>query len=823
MAAADILSRIQILLDADTASFETNLREAGNTADSNFTKIRDKANQMGAGIAAGALAGVTGLLALTHETIEAASEIQKVAELANISTEQLQYYAAGAKQLGIEQDALGDIFKDVNEKIGEFVATEGGGLADFFDNIAPRVGVTADQFARLSGPDALLLYVDSLEKAGLSQQQMTYYLESFASDATNLLPLLKNGGEGFKAYGDAAKATGAIIGNDVIASTNELYAAQTLLDNQIKGLKNEIVAATIPTMVQFANAFSDTSESGVQFVAVGEVISSGIKHIAATAIGATTVVQALGKTIGAFAAASSNMFKDMSWKDMLLGSPLRIFKQADIKNSEESIKILETGFQDVGQLIDDAANRLNNLTDNTGTSDLIKKLAAVHEEIKGYGLTGNIGAKAAEDAAKQKAAADKQQENAAKQLDSAYESQASSLKRQIELYGQTSQAAQTRYDLENGALAKLDPKRKAHLQSLSDELAGKDFKKISDDLEREITLLGIKDDLSKHMYQVEQTKYTEFAPQQKALLLEQEKELKISQDYFAVLDGIQNSEEKRFDTLADQLGKVQNAFNAGKATAEEYASNVQSLLDNQSVLPDFTSGINTQEGIDSATYALENKYALEYAIREKAFAEGHIQEQQYRDGLFALDADYLLRKGQIEIQAEDVKANQQKMYQQTALSFYEKGLDTMAKGNDKYAKIAQKIQKGMALYQIAKDTYAAAIASYKALAGIPYIGPALGFAAAAAAVAFGLAQAKAVMSDAPAGAAGSGGSTPSAASTVTPVAEQPRGNSDAISQSTTITIPADTLFTGRQMVDLINEAVSDGKRINASALSFSYG
>jgi len=61
-------------------------------------------------------------------------------------------------------------------------------MADFFETVAPLVGVTADNFKDLSGPQALQLYVDSLEKANLSQSQMTFFMEAIASDATALLP-----------------------------------------------------------------------------------------------------------------------------------------------------------------------------------------------------------------------------------------------------------------------------------------------------------------------------------------------------------------------------------------------------------------------------------------------------------------------------------------------------------------------------------------------------------------------------------------------------------------------------------------------------------
>ena len=59
------------------------------------------------------------------------------------------------------------------------------------------------------------------------------------------------------------------------------------------------------------------------------------------------------------------------------------------------------------------------------------------------------------------------------------------------------------------------------------------------------------------------------------------------------------------------------------------------------------------------------------------------------------------------------------------------------------------IAKGMALYDVGIKTYQAAMASYNALAGIPYVGPALGAAAALAALAFGAEQAAGITAKQP--------------------------------------------------------------------------
>ncbi|MFH7417007.1 hypothetical protein, partial [Pseudomonas syringae group genomosp. 7] len=72
-------------------------------------------------------------------------------------------------------------------------------------------GVTAGQFANLSGPQAFQLYYTSLEKAGLNQQQITTYMEAMADETTALIPLLRNNGKGFKEWGDQVDRAGSVI------------------------------------------------------------------------------------------------------------------------------------------------------------------------------------------------------------------------------------------------------------------------------------------------------------------------------------------------------------------------------------------------------------------------------------------------------------------------------------------------------------------------------------------------------------------------------------------------------------------------------------
>jgi len=143
--------------------------------------------------------------------------------------------------------------------------------------------------------------------------------------------------------------------------------------------------------------------------------------------------------------------------------------------------------------------------------------------------------------------------------------------------------------------------------------------------------------------------------------------------------------------------------------------------------------------------------------------------------------------------------------------FFLGGLDQMAAGHGKAAKAAQGIQKAQAAYNIGVKTYEAATGAYAALAGIPIIGPALGVAAAAAAIAFGGSMLSGVMSGGGKPSAPSAPSIPtgSGAAGVQPISQQ---QPERV-QQTILQIPENGLMTGRTIADLLDAALGDGKQL----------
>jgi hypothetical protein len=269
---------------------------------------------------------------------DAAQELKTFAAISNATTQKFQAMSAAAQSVDINPDKLADQLKDFNEKLGEFITIGSGGAVDFFEQIAIQTEGSAEgarklalEMQNLSGPQALQLYVDKLEEAGVSQQQMSFYLESMASDTTNLIPLLKNGGEGFKFWADAAERYGLIMDESAIQKASEFKVQLKLLDMQVQGAKNQFIQGLMPALVSVGDAMSDATTETDLMSDAGETLGGVFKGVAATGMGVYAVIKLLSNAIAGLSFDALNAKKNVdlaaeggTWADKLPG--LRLAK-----------------------------------------------------------------------------------------------------------------------------------------------------------------------------------------------------------------------------------------------------------------------------------------------------------------------------------------------------------------------------------------------------------------------------------------------------------------------------------------------------------------
>ncbi|QGT82921.1 phage tail tape measure protein [Pseudomonas coronafaciens] len=483
------LGTLTLDLVARIGSFTGPLDRASQEAKKRNAEIAKSFESLakGVGVAiAGVPAALTGLVAYTASS---AKEISNLAALAGLGTTEFQKYAAGAKTVGVEQDKLADIFKDTNDKLGDFFNTGGGELKDFFEVIAPKVGVTAESFKKLNSAEALQLYVSSLEKANVSQAEMTFYMEGIADEASALVPLLRNGGKQFKDLGEAAESAGAILSVQTIAISKEFSSELAGLIQNLQGAKNKIADDFMPVVQQMTKDLNESVKAGGGVTKVvgeiGESLVTATAFVVSAGDGIVRVFKIVSDTlIGMFSTAVGYIQKldssgQAAFSQLSFGDVSKEFA-ANAREMEEAAKI---SFGVAAQ----AASGLKETIEAPMAGEAIKKYIAdardaAAEYQRLFGGTGfsdqggkgsGVDSKALE-AAKQAA---KDAASAAKKLSDTVKGSETDLQRQIALINTSTDAQKNatevdkiRFEVASGKLVGINAVQQKRLEGLASEL-----------------------------------------------------------------------------------------------------------------------------------------------------------------------------------------------------------------------------------------------------------------------------------------------------------------------------------------------------------------
>ncbi|MEE3636617.1 phage tail tape measure protein [Pseudomonas sp. AL 58] len=480
--ASKSLGTLTLDLIAKIGGFTGPLDQASRESQKRMAEIKKSAENLGKGIGT-AFAAVPAIVAgLVTSSAMAAKEITNLSNLAGLTTTEFQRYAAGAASVGVEQDKLSDIFKDTNDKIGDFLATGGGELKNFFETVAPKVGVTAEQFRNLNSADALQLYVTSLQKANVSQAQMTFFMEAIADEATALVPLLMNGGKGFRDLGDAAQAAGMIMDDQTIASAKQFNTELTVLGQYASSATTALAAEFMPVLAQLGKDLVDTTRDAgglqsrvreladdlVQIIAVsastGDGIARAFKITAAALVGTFATAMGYLQKVGAGA---NQILNFISWGDT--AAEFRATAESFANDAQINLGVARLAMADLKGEFERplAGDAFRDYVANA------RKAAAELPKIlppggQGAGFVGQTDS----DKAAQKAA-----EASAKKLNQSFETAEENLNRQIALINTSTDArknatevAKLQFEIESGKLVGINAQQQERLNGLALEL-----------------------------------------------------------------------------------------------------------------------------------------------------------------------------------------------------------------------------------------------------------------------------------------------------------------------------------------------------------------
>ena len=207
-------------------------KNLSNTAKS-FDNVGRSAKKLGT-----ALTAVLTLASIAN-IANGAVELSHLSDAAGVSIERFQELAFVGKAFGVSQEKMADILKDVNDKFGDYIETGAGPLADFFKNIAPKIGLTTAAFTELSSDQKLGAYVSALQKANLNQDQMTFYMEAIASDSTLLIKAFQDSGAEAERLSKKLREAGGVMSSEAVAKSKtlkeQLLLVSSVLERNLMG------------------------------------------------------------------------------------------------------------------------------------------------------------------------------------------------------------------------------------------------------------------------------------------------------------------------------------------------------------------------------------------------------------------------------------------------------------------------------------------------------------------------------------------------------------------------------------------------------------
>lgn len=190
-----ILRSLLVTLGMNSAQYRSDLEKSKKKTQTDYKAMTKASADFALKSAAGFTAAAVTMASANAKLVR---EQSNAAEMAGMTLSEYQKLTFAAEQYSLTAEQLTAISADSLEKLGEYINAGTGGLQDFAD----AMGMTKDEtlawaksMQGLSGQEVLQRMVTDMEDVGLSSEQMRNALEALGSDATRLIPLLKNNGE----------------------------------------------------------------------------------------------------------------------------------------------------------------------------------------------------------------------------------------------------------------------------------------------------------------------------------------------------------------------------------------------------------------------------------------------------------------------------------------------------------------------------------------------------------------------------------------------------------------------------------------------------
>lgn len=463
------LGSLTIDLIAKTFGFDDGIDRAVRKAKSGGKEIESALTGSFKSIA-GTIAGFVGALASVdtalrgfNQSVDAADRMDELSARFKISTETLSGWAYAAKLTGSDIEQLAGIIPKFSKNVAD-AADAGSKMGKTFEAIGISV---KDQSGNLrSFQDLLPEIMDRFKGLNNETTETALAMQLFGKSGAEFLEFLNLGSDGLKTMEDRARELGVIIDSETAAKAAEFKDRVDDLRAATQGWFIQVSSSLLPTLTDLTNQMTEFVREGGGAKEIADSIASSIRDIAEAIRFLGSFGDVFDRIRGGLAGlekqgnAAFQSLNPFNWNPSDLA---RLKAQYD-----EGTRYVENGWAAMREAQSRGAQQFQvQLIDPSDGFEGYKSQKRLEEQAKKYQealdklFAGGDKAKSGK-----KSAAEQE----AERLFKAYDSMSASLDRQIALFGETSEAAKVRYEVEFGALVNLEPKLKNYLIYKAEEL-----------------------------------------------------------------------------------------------------------------------------------------------------------------------------------------------------------------------------------------------------------------------------------------------------------------------------------------------------------------
>ncbi|EIV2085520.1 phage tail tape measure protein [Klebsiella aerogenes] len=322
------LGTLTIDLIAKVGGFVQGMDKAERASQKWRDQVTKDAKEVGASIlAVGAAAATAAIgigaagLSIVKNTAQQVTEADRWAKSLKMSTQDLLSWQYAAEQAGLTGDNIADIFKDINDKVGDAVLNKSGEAAQALDTL----GLSAKKLSEQSPDKQLMAISEALQKIP-SQAGKTNILESLGNDLSKMLPLFENNNEKLKQFIQLSKDFGVAPPQEDIDNLVKVNQFFQDIETSARGLKMEIASGLAKVDLSPLQSGLDD----IRDVFTDPAVLQGLSDLVGEAISLVGAVGRIAGGLGTIAAYTRSR----------IGAVSGNYDSADERDIEERIRFL---------------------------------------------------------------------------------------------------------------------------------------------------------------------------------------------------------------------------------------------------------------------------------------------------------------------------------------------------------------------------------------------------------------------------------------------------------------------------------------------------